>query len=239
MGFQIKGTCPVVVQKVDKGAAHNLSSDITSSSSSTNRISSCSGWTHSRLLYPEGRLVAGCGVHCTTAVLERLLSYDTAAKQETVGFSNKGTCPVVVQKVDKGAAHNLSSDITSSSSSTNRISSCSGWTHSRLLYPEGRLVAGCGVHCTTAVQVEGDNMVQASHDKVVDAIKTTLSKQGGEEPSVTLKIGLQMVEHVHRYNYESTEDSIAHIQASCMDSRYTYSLPSQVSLHYIAHCEYN
>ena len=156
-----------------------------------------------------------------------------------LGFQIKGTCPVVVQKVDKGAAHNLSSDITSSSSSTNRISSCSGWTHSRLLYPEGRLVAGCGVHCTTAVQVEGDNMVQASHDKVVDAIKTTLSKQGGEEPSVTLKIGLQMVEHVHRYNYESTEDSIAHIQASCMDSRYTYSLPSQVSLHYIAHCEYN
>ena len=102
-----------------------------------------------------------------------------------------------------------------------------------MLHSEGELTASCGQYTTAVVQVEGDNMVQASHDKVVDAIKATLSKQEKEEPSVTLKIGLQMVEHIHRYNYESTEDSIAQIQASCMDSHYTYSLPSQVSLHYI------
>lgn len=82
------------------------------------------------------------------------------------------------------------------------------------------------------VQVEGENMVQATHDKVVEAIKSTLKKQGesGGEASLTLKVGMGMVKRICRYLYESTDDYLTQVQASCQDSSYTYSVPAQVRL---------
>lgn len=80
------------------------------------------------------------------------------------------------------------------------------------------------------VQVGEENMVQASHGRVVEAIKSTLRQQeeAGGEPSLTLKVGVGMVQQICRYQYESSEDSITHVLASCQDSSYTYSLPAQV-----------
>ena len=73
-------------------------------------------------------------------------------------------------------------------------------------------------------------MVRATHDKVVEAIKSTLTQQDDEEQaSLSLKIGVNMVCRSYCYTYESTDDSVTHIQASCHNSRYTYTLPAEVS----------
>ena len=82
------------------------------------------------------------------------------------------------------------------------------------------------------MQVGEENMVQATHGRVVEAIKSTLKQQeeAGVDPVLKLKVGVGMVQQICQYQYESTEDSITQVSATCQDSSYTYSLPSQVSV---------
>lgn len=76
-----------------------------------------------------------------------------------------------------------------------------------------------------------DEVLKASHDAVVSAVKGSIarSKQEQGKPSVRLKLSYPFLEQLSSFKYECADTSLVEVIERTVESPYTFSVPSQVS----------
>ena len=82
------------------------------------------------------------------------------------------------------------------------------------------------------LKVRETDVLKASHEVVVNAIKGALSSTAGQEggPCVSLKLSFSSLEQVTSFRYESSEDSSVVVHERTVESPYCFNVPAKVSL---------
>ena len=85
---------------------------------------------------------------------------------------------------------------------------------------------GCAI-----LNIGEENVVIASHDEVVTAVKTSLKNTEGQEGgrSVTLKLSYPFLEQMACYKYETSDSVTVDVYERSVESPYTFCVPSQVN----------
>lgn len=88
------------------------------------------------------------------------------------------------------------------------------------------IIPGCCI-----LKVGDDEVLKASHDAVVSAVKGSIarSKQEQGKPSVRLKLSYPFLEQLSSFKYECADTSLVEVIERTVESPYTFSVPSQVS----------
>lgn len=91
---------------------------------------------------------------------------------------------------------------------------------------EAGLLPGCCIFC-----VGEEDVMRASHDSVVAAVRGALSQTSQQEggASVTLKVGFPSLEQVAIFKYDNNEDIPVNVVERTLESPYTFTLPAKVS----------
>ncbi len=82
------------------------------------------------------------------------------------------------------------------------------------------MLPGCSV-----IAVNGNDMSNRSHDKVVTAIK--LSQDEGQE-QLELQIGIAGTQQFTQYQFESSDDVLIELSERIVESPFIFTIPSQV-----------
>ncbi len=91
---------------------------------------------------------------------------------------------------------------------------------------EAGLIPGCCI-----LKVGDDDVLKATHDTVVSAVRGSLSRSKEEQgkPCVRLKLSYPFLEQLSCYKYECADTTQVEVYERTVESPYTFSLPSQVN----------
>lgn len=132
-----------------------------------------------------------------------------------LGFHIRGSSPVIIHGIDKGV-----SELLKHRSISTLI--CLGSAAADVGLLAGSCILGVG----------GNDVVKATHEEVVAAIKTSLeeTKKTEEGASVKLKVSCSKKEQLVQYEYETGEHTHIQVYERTLESPYTFTLPAKVSM---------
>ncbi len=89
------------------------------------------------------------------------------------------------------------------------------------------IIPGCCI-----LKVGEEEVLNASHDVVVSAVRGSLSRSKVEQgkSSVRLKLSFPFLEQLSLYKYECADTTLVEVFERTVESPYTFSLPAQVNL---------